>query len=131
MLRNIELANRFGQRHEYGMFWRAVVTGVELALPLVKKFERGRGVSNLVAEIVRDPAIGVHVEEMLAQAAGKEPAGYREVLVMRLSQPRAVGAGFVERRRGSRNSVGGGQPAPAESGRSGELWVWRRDLGHP
>src|SRR4029077_4757536 len=113
VLRNIELGNCLGQCQKYRMFWRAVVTGIEFALPLVEKFERCGSVSNFVTEIVRDPAIGVHVEKMLAQAAGKKQTGYRKVLVMRPSQPSAVGSSFIKRRRGSRNGVGGGQARPS------------------
>ena len=94
MLGDVELADGFRESYEYRMLRSAVVAGVEFALPLIEEFERGGGVSDFVAEIVGDAAVGVDVEEMLAQAAGKEPAGDGEIFVMRAGEAGAVFTGF-------------------------------------
>ena len=48
----------------------ARVAGVELVLPLIEKREGSSRVADFVAEIVGDAAVGVDVEEMLAEALG-------------------------------------------------------------
>ena len=102
VLGNVELAHGFSQRHEYWMFRSAFVAGIEFVLPLIEEFERGRGVADFVAQIVGDAAVGVDVEEMLAQAAGKEPTGDGEIFVVGAGQAGAVFAGLGERGRGGR-----------------------------
>ena len=113
---NVELADGFGQSYEHRMFGGAFVTGVEFALPLVQQFERGGNVADFVAQVVGDAAVGVDVEEMLAQAAREEPASHGEVFVVRASQSGAVFAGFGGAGRGGGDSIGGGQAAPAQRG---------------
>ena len=117
VLGNIALADRFRQCHENGMLRRALVTGIKLALPLVKQRKRSSGVSHLVAKIVRDPAVRVYVKEMLTQMARQKPACHRKILVMRASQPGAVCAGLGERWRSRRNCVCRRQTGPSESSR--------------
>jgi hypothetical protein len=80
------------------MFGAAFVAGVEFALPLIEKFERGGCVADFVAEVVGDAAIGVNVEEMLSQVSRKKPAGDGEVFVVRAGEVGAVGASFSESR---------------------------------
>ena len=94
VLGNVEKADGFRERDEDGMLRDAFVAGVEFALPLVEQFERGGGVADFVAQIVGDAAVGVDVEEMLAQAAGKKPAGDGEVFVVGAGEAGAVFAGF-------------------------------------
>src|ERR1700719_4125023 len=53
---------------------------------------------------------------MLAERAGKEPAGDGEILVVGASQASAVFAGFGESRRSGRDGVVGGQATPTQSG---------------
>ena len=96
---DVEFADGIFQRDEYGMFGWAFVAGVKFTLPLVEEFEGGGGVADFVAEVVGDAAVGVDVEEMLAQAAGKKPAGDGEILVVGAGEAGAVFAGFSERGR--------------------------------
>ncbi len=120
-------ADGFGERNEDGMPRSAVVTGVEFALPLVEQCERSGGVADFVAEIVGDAAVGVDVEEMLAQAARKKPAGDGEIFVVGAGEAGAVFASFGERGRGCAGwrsrRAGGDQPRAASgtSDCSGEL----------
>jgi hypothetical protein len=58
------------------------ITGVEFGLPLIEEFEGCSGIADFVAEIVRNAAVSVNVEEMLAQVAWQEPRGDREVFVV-------------------------------------------------
>src|SRR5579864_8877023 len=90
MFGDIELAHGLGKSHKNRMSRVAVVTGVELTLPLIQQCERGGGITDFVAEVVGDAAVGVDVEEMLAQPARKKPAGDGEILVVRAGQPGAV-----------------------------------------
>ena len=98
------------------MLWSAGVAGVEFALPLIEEFEGGGGVSDFVAEIVRDAAVGVDVEEMLAQAAGQEPASDGEVLVMRAREAGTVFTRSGESGCSCGNGVVRGQAGPSEGG---------------
>ncbi len=116
MLRNVELFHRFGERDEHRMFRDALIAGVEVGLPLVEQFQRDSRVAHFIAEVVGNAAVSVDVEEVLAQAAGKKPAGDGEIFVMSAGQAGAVGAGFVERGGSRGNGVGGGKAAPAECG---------------
>ena len=45
----------------------AVIAGVQFAFPLIKKLQGRRAVAHFVAQIVRDPAIGINIKEVLAQ----------------------------------------------------------------
>src|ERR1019366_9289394 len=119
VLGNGELAYGLGQSDEDRMSWSAVVTGVEFALPLIQQFERGGGVADFVAQVVGDAAVGVEVEEMLAEAAGKKPAGDGKILVVGAGQAGAVFSGFGDCGRSGRDGVVGGQAAPAQSGVGG------------
>jgi hypothetical protein len=77
--------------------WRKAMSRSENScLPLIEEFERCGGVADFVAEIVRDAAVGVYVEEMLAQAAREKPGGDGEIFVVRAGEMSAVGAGFGE-----------------------------------
>src|SRR5438309_1984916 len=46
----------------------AGITGLQLRFPTVQKFERLGGISNFIAKVVGNSAIGVNVVEMLPQA---------------------------------------------------------------
>jgi hypothetical protein len=72
---DIELAHGFGESDEDRMSRVPDVTGVELALPLIQQRERGGGITDFVAEVVGDAAVGINIEKVLAQAPGKEPGG--------------------------------------------------------
>src|ERR1017187_7514474 len=102
----------------------AVVAGIEFVLPLIQQLERGGGVADLISQVVGDAAVGVDVKEVLAQAAGQEPAGDGKILVVGAGEACTVCAGFVECGRSGGDGVVRGQAAPAESGGRG-----RRGLG--
>src|SRR5580658_3410947 len=98
MFRNFELAYGFGECYENGMprlpIMITFVARVELVFPLLQQLQRGGGVAHFVAQIVRDAAIRVEVEEVLAQVPRKKPGGDRKILVMRTCQAAAILAGF-------------------------------------
>ena len=102
----------------------AVVAGIQLRFPLVEQLQRCGRVANLIAQIVGDAAIGINIEEMLAQPLGKKPGSDRKILVVRARQPPAIFARLGQRgrmRQGSRT------PAAVHSKRrraaqSGDGW---------
>ena len=47
-------------------------------------------VADLVAQIVGDAAVRIHVVEVLVQMLGQKPGDDREIFVMRMRQPRAI-----------------------------------------
>jgi hypothetical protein len=102
VLRDLALTHGFREGYEDGVLRCASVTRIKLTLPLIKEFEGGGGVSDFVAEIVRDAAVGVDVEEMLAQAAGQEPTSDGEIFIMRARE-----AGTVFTRLNERGGRGG------------------------
>src|SRR5579863_8672715 len=79
ILRDSKFADGFRQRYKHRMARSSAIAGFELCFPLVEERERGGGVANFITEVVGDAAIGVHVEEMLAQAARQKPSGNREI----------------------------------------------------
>src|SRR5580658_788587 len=106
------------------------VAGVEFGFPLIEQRERGGSVGDLVAEIVRDAAVGVDVDKVLAQAARQKPRGDGEIFVVGAGQAGAVLLRFGQGRRGRGDGVGGGKTAPAEGcGRCGRRDL-RRGLSH-
>jgi hypothetical protein len=72
------------------MAWIAVVAGVEFGFPLIEQLQGGRRIPSFVAEIVGDPAVGVNVKKVLAEAFGQEPGGDGKVFVMGAGQAFAV-----------------------------------------
>src|SRR5579863_10196371 len=60
---DVELFDGFGERNENGMARNALIAGIEFGLPFVEQGEGCAGVSDFVAQIVGDAAIGVDVEE--------------------------------------------------------------------
>jgi len=86
---------------------------------LVEQGEGCGGVADFVAEIVGDAAVGVDVEEILAEVFREEPGGYGEIFVVGACKVAAVGLGLFQRRCGLRDGVGGGEAGPAESGGRG------------
>src|ERR1700691_1436793 len=98
----------------------AGVAGIEFGLPFVEQRQRGRGVAYFVAQIVGDAAIGVDVEEILAEVFGEEPSGDGKIFVVGAGEAAAVFLGLFERRGRVRDCVFGGQRAPAE--RRGGGW---------
>src|SRR5713101_3592843 len=68
----------------------AFIAGVELRFPLVEQDQRCLVITGFVSEIVGDAAVGIDVEEMLAQALGQKPRGNRKVFVMRAGQPLTI-----------------------------------------
>src|SRR5580698_2909913 len=75
VLWDFELAHGFCERDENRVTRSSRVAGVEFGLPLIEERERGGGVADFVAEIVGNAAVGVDVNEVLAQAARKKPCG--------------------------------------------------------
>jgi hypothetical protein len=69
-------------------------------------------VTGFVTQVVRYPTVGIDIEEMLAQAFGKEPCGDGKVLVMRASQALTVDLGLLQRRSDSGNGVFRGEKVP-------------------
>ena len=67
LFRNIASAHRLSQSNEYGMTWLAGVTCREFFLPLIKQLQRRGGVADFIPQIVGNAAIGVNIEEVLAQ----------------------------------------------------------------
>ena len=67
---NVEFAHGFGEGNKYRMSSNAFVAGVEFEFPLIQKFEGSGAVADLVTQVVGDAAVGVDVEEVLAQASG-------------------------------------------------------------
>src|SRR5258708_33384655 len=70
------------------------------------------GVTVLVPQVVVYSTVGIEIEEMLAQAFGKEPCGDGKVLVMRASQALTVDLGLLQRRSDSGNGVFRGEKVP-------------------
>ena len=66
MRRYIELPDGFSQRNKHRMFRGAPIARLEFTVPLVEQFQRSGGVTNFVSEVIRDTAVGVDVEKMLA-----------------------------------------------------------------
>src|SRR5579871_3988079 len=125
MLRNFKLAHRFCQRDKYRMLWRSLVTGVKFTLPLIEKFERGGCIADFIAEIVRDPAVRVHVVKVLTQPGWKKPCGNGEIFVMRAGKLGAVSLSLFEARCCRRDRIARRKAAPAEGCR-----ILRCQLGH-
>jgi hypothetical protein len=117
------------ERYIYGQF--TFIVGVSfLALATVASlaidtYYGSYPVAHLIAEIVGNPAIRVHVEEMLPQAPGQEPGCNRKILVMAAGEMRAILPRFVQRGSAGRNRVAGGEPAPAQGCR-----IVRSQLSH-
>src|SRR5579859_5066658 len=99
-------------------------------LPLVEEFKRRRSVADFIAKIVGDAAIGINIEEMLAQTARQKPRCYGKVFVVCAGETSAVLAGLFKRGRLGWNGVTRGQAAPAQSSGSREWRVLHRELGH-
>src|SRR5215831_20819045 len=87
MLRNAEFAYRLTQRDEYRMPWLAVIALCQLSFPLVEQQEGLLLVADLIAQVIRDSTICIHVVEMLMQMLRQEPCNYRKILVMRRGEP--------------------------------------------
>jgi hypothetical protein len=75
----------------------ALVAGVQLLIPLLEQCQRLLAIANLVAEVVRDAAIGIDGVEVRAKLFGQKPTGYVEVFVVRLGQMLAPGASLSQR----------------------------------
>src|SRR5262249_41934102 len=103
--RNITPTYSFSERDKNWMPGMTCVARTQFLFPFVQKLERCRRVVRLIAQIVRDPAICVHVAKMLTQAAGQKPGRHRKVFVMAARQTPAVFSGFRQRGRMFRNGV--------------------------
>ena len=117
VLRDVELVDSLGQGDENRMARIALVAGVEFGLPFIEQGQGGRGVADFVAQIVGDAAVGVDVEEILAQVFGQKPGGDGKILVVGAGQVAAVFVGFFERGSGCagsrRRQADGYQPSAA------------------
>jgi len=66
------------------------VTLRQFRFPLIEQRQGLLRIAYFVPQIVRDPAVRVNVVEMLVQMFGQEPAYDREILVVRMRQPRTI-----------------------------------------
>ena len=127
VFRNVELLYCFRQRHKNRVAGIACVAGIELRLPFIEQGERCARVSNFVAEIVGDTAIGIHIQEILTQVFGEKPGGYGEIFVVGAGEAAAVFLRLFERGPNFRDRVFGGEAAPAlGSGGSGLRFAGNR-----
>ena len=83
-------------------------------------------IANLVAEVVGNPAVRVHVVEVLVQMLGQKPGCDREIFVVRVRQARAVGTRLRQRGRMSGIAYSGGNAG--QSGRRGNGIVFRAQM---
>ena len=83
-----------GQRHKYRVTSAAEIAGIKFRFPFVEQLQRKLRISDLIAQIVRDPAVGVDTVEVRLQAPREKPGSNGEVLVMRACQPLAVSEGL-------------------------------------
>jgi hypothetical protein len=90
----------------------AFIAGVEFGFPLIEQEQRCVAITGFVSEIVGDAAVGIDVEEMLAQTFGQKPGGDGKVLVMRASQALAIGVRFLLGRSTGGDGVFRGETAP-------------------
>ena len=72
----------------------AEIAGIKFRFPFVEQLQRKLRISDLIAQIVRDPAVGVDTVEVRLQAPREKPGSDGEVLVMRARQPLAVNEGL-------------------------------------
>ena len=125
MLWDIELANSSGQGYEDRMSRVACVTRVQFALPLVEQFERSGWIADLIAKIIRDAAIRIHIAEMLAESSRQKPGGNREIFVMRARQAAAIGLRVDKRGSYFGIAYSGGRLAQPTAGMAGiRGWSW-------
>ena len=73
MLRNFKLAHGLGERDKYGMPGMPVIARISSASHWSSNCKDAAAVAHLVAQIVRDAAIRIDVEEVLAQLCRKKP----------------------------------------------------------
>ena len=126
----IEGPHRLCQRYKYGMPRAPGVTGVQLGFPLIEQSQRSCRITDLIAQIIRDPAVGVDVEEMLTKLLRQETGNDGEIFVMPAGQPTAVLPSFQFRRRLLRNSIFRRQTGPPRRRRGGRLGTVAGDEGH-
>jgi len=67
---------------------------LQFVFPRIEQLERPGGIVHLIAQIVRPPAVGVHVVEMLVQVARKQPRNHVEILVVVRREPARVALGL-------------------------------------
>ncbi len=75
-----------------GMARLTAVTGIELAAPQIEQRQRLLSIPYLIAQVIRDAAVGIDAVEVRAQPGGQKPRGHMKVLVVGGGQPLAVGA---------------------------------------
>ena len=88
VLRDVERATVSASATKTGWRGAPAIAGVEFRLPLVEQRERGTRVSDFIAQVVGDAAVGVDVQEILAQFFRQEPGGDGEVFVVRAASGR-------------------------------------------
>jgi hypothetical protein len=74
------------------------VTGVELAPPQIQQRQGLLAIPHLIAQVIRDAAVGIDAVEMRPQPDGQKPRGHMKVLVVRGGQPLAVGTRLFQGR---------------------------------
>src|SRR5579863_9878735 len=88
------------------------VAGIQLGFPLVKQPQRCIGITDFIAQVIRDSAIGIDIEEILPYPLWKKPARNRKILVVRTRQTTAVLLRLSKAWSSLGNSVLGRKTAP-------------------
>jgi hypothetical protein len=90
--RNILCADSFAQGDQDGMSRPAIAlkNRSQLFFPSVEQCQRTGGIGYFVAQVVRPPAVGVNIVEILVQATGQQAGDNIEILIVMGSQPAGV-----------------------------------------
>ncbi len=94
--RNIFRADGLAQSDQNRMRRSAArfVDEPQLVFPGIEQCQRSHGSGDFVAQIIRPPAIGIDIVEMLMQAARQQTGDYVEILVVMGRQPARVALCF-------------------------------------
>ena len=98
LLRNVTGAYGFSQRDKDRMARLAPVAGVEFPAPQIQQRERLLAIPYLIAQVIRDAAVGIDAVEVRPQPGRQKPRGHMEILVVGGGQALAVGARLFKRR---------------------------------
>src|SRR5437899_10805204 len=110
--RNVELADGFRESNKDRVSRTSGVASMQFPFPFVEQLQRGCGMVDFVAQIIRDSAVGINTAEVLAQALRKEPGCDRKIFVMCASEVAAVFLSFGLRRGANGDGVAQGQKDP-------------------
>ena len=81
-----------------GMARLAAITGVELPAPQIEQRQGLLAIPHLIAQVIRDAAVGIDAVEVRPQPGGQKPRGHMKVLVVGGGQSLAVGARLFQGR---------------------------------